>query len=83
MKAELSLSEEHNEVTMNFTYSFIDDPINESVFGNITWKIPYDNESPAHWVHAEFPCNNYNYNYYSPTFLSNKPRILFPFFSFF
>lgn len=55
MRAELSISPESTEVTMNFTYSFTDDPINEQLVGNITWKIPSP-ELPAHWVHAEYPC---------------------------
>lgn len=55
MRAELSVSPENAEVTMNFTYSFTDDPINELLVGNITWKIP-SSDSPAHWMHAEFPC---------------------------
>ncbi|XP_028043596.1 uncharacterized protein LOC114253053 [Bombyx mandarina] len=38
-------------VTMNFTYRFADDPIGETLFGNITWKI--DLNQPAHWTHAE------------------------------
>ncbi|XP_033334336.1 lipocalin/cytosolic fatty acid-binding protein Karl [Megalopta genalis] len=54
MRAELSISPENTEVTMNFTYSFTDDPINEKLVGNITWKIP-STELPAHWVHAEYP----------------------------
>ncbi|XP_076682463.1 lipocalin/cytosolic fatty acid-binding protein Karl [Andrena cerasifolii] len=54
MRAELSISSESTEVTMNFSYSFTDDPINEQLVGNITWKIP-SSESPAHWVHAEYP----------------------------
>ncbi|XP_043251439.1 apolipoprotein D [Colletes gigas] len=54
MRAELSISSESTEVTMNFTYSFTDDPINEQLVGNITWKIP-SSELPAHWVHAEYP----------------------------
>ncbi|XP_015605999.1 apolipoprotein D isoform X2 [Cephus cinctus] len=54
MRAELSVSPEKAEVTMNFTYSFTDDPINEQLVGNITWKIPSP-DLPAHWVHAEFP----------------------------
>ncbi|XP_011340397.2 lopap isoform X1 [Ooceraea biroi] len=54
MRAELSVSPENAEVTMNFTYSFTDDPINELLVGNITWKIP-SSDLPAHWVHAEFP----------------------------
>ncbi|XP_046609549.1 uncharacterized protein LOC124300002 isoform X1 [Neodiprion virginianus] len=52
MRAELSVSSEIAEVTMNFTYSFADDPINEQLGGNITWKIPSP-DFPAHWVHAE------------------------------
>ncbi|XP_012254324.2 apolipoprotein D [Athalia rosae] len=52
MRAELSVSTENAEVTMNFTYSFTDDPINEQLVGNITWKIPSP-DLPAHWVHAE------------------------------
>ncbi|XP_034934396.1 apolipoprotein D [Chelonus insularis] len=55
MRADFSLSPDKTEVTMNFTYSFIDDPINEIIIGNITWKIPYHHESLAHWIHAEFP----------------------------
>ena len=55
MKAELSISSENTEITMNFTYSFVDDPINEQLMGNITWKIPSP-DMPAHWVHAEAPC---------------------------
>ncbi|XP_014225625.1 apolipoprotein D [Trichogramma pretiosum] len=54
MRAELSVMPESAEVTMNFTYSFADDPINEQLVGNITWTIPAP-ESPAHWVHAEKP----------------------------
>lgn len=54
MRAELLVSPENAEVTMNFTYSFTDDPINELLVGNITWKIP-SSDLPAHWVHAEFP----------------------------
>ncbi|KZC09450.1 PREDICTED: apolipoprotein D [Dufourea novaeangliae] len=54
MRAELSISSENTEVTMNFTYSFTDDPINEQLVGNITWKIP-SSDTPAHWVHAEYP----------------------------
>jgi hypothetical protein len=57
MRAELSVSPENAEVTMNFTYSFTDDPINELLVGNITWKIP-SSDLPAHWVHAEFPCKS-------------------------
>lgn len=59
MRAELSVSPESAEVTMNFTYSFTDDPINELLVGNITWKIPSP-DLPAHWVHAEFPCKYIN-----------------------
>ena len=38
-------------VTMNFTYRFADDPIGETLLGNITWKV--DMNEPAHWTHAE------------------------------
>ncbi|XP_043289374.1 apolipoprotein D [Venturia canescens] len=54
MQAELSVSSENAEVTMNFTYSFTDDPINEQIVGNITWNIP-SQDIPAHWIHAEEP----------------------------
>lgn len=40
---------------MNFTYIFINDPLNEALLGNITWQIP-DMTTPAHWVHAELSC---------------------------
>ena len=55
MRAEMSIAPERSEVTMNFTYSFIDDPANEQLAGNITWKIP-STQLPAHWIHAEEPC---------------------------
>ncbi|XP_033214326.1 apolipoprotein D [Belonocnema kinseyi] len=54
MRAELSVSSDNAEITMNFTYSFVDDPINEQLIGNITWTIPSP-DMPAHWVHAEAP----------------------------
>ncbi|XP_066591335.1 apolipoprotein D [Prorops nasuta] len=54
MRAVLSVSPENAEVTMNFTYIFTDDPINEQLVGNITWKIPSP-DVPAHWIHAEYP----------------------------
>lgn len=53
MRAEFTLTDE--EVNMNFTYSFTDDPINELLIGNITWIIPNPIE-PAHWVHSEDTC---------------------------
>ncbi|XP_044761467.1 uncharacterized protein LOC123318791 [Coccinella septempunctata] len=40
------------DVTMNFTYSFTDDPLNEILIGNITWTIPNPGRS-SHWVHSE------------------------------
>lgn len=61
MRAELSVSPENAEVTMNFTYSFTDDPINELLVGNITWKIPSP-DLPAHWMHAELPCKHLSRN---------------------
>uniref|UniRef100_A0A2H1WKQ0 SFRICE_033760 n=1 Tax=Spodoptera frugiperda TaxID=7108 RepID=A0A2H1WKQ0_SPOFR len=38
-------------VTMNFTYRFADDPLGETLLGNITWRV--DLNEPAHWTHAE------------------------------
>lgn len=55
MRAVLSLSPQGNEVSLNFTYSFTDDPDNDLLEGNITWVIP-DQGHPAHWVHAEESC---------------------------
>lgn len=43
------------QIVMNFTYQFADDPANELLQGNITWKVP-DIAMPSHWVHAEDPC---------------------------
>ncbi|XP_014217063.1 apolipoprotein D [Copidosoma floridanum] len=54
MRADLSVVSGNAEVTMNFTYSFTDDPLNEQLVGNITWNIP-SHDLPAHWVHAEVP----------------------------
>ncbi|XP_030756855.1 uncharacterized protein LOC115882757 [Sitophilus oryzae] len=51
MRAEFTMSS-LEEITMNFTYSFTDDPLNEQLLGNITWIIPNPIE-PAHWTHSE------------------------------
>ncbi|XP_066252365.1 apolipoprotein D-like [Euwallacea similis] len=51
MRAEFTMSSP-DEITMNFTYSFTDDPLNEQLIGNITWIIPNHGE-PAHWTHSE------------------------------
>ncbi|CAH1109585.1 unnamed protein product [Psylliodes chrysocephalus] len=51
MRAEFTMSSFEN-VNMDFTYSFVDDPINELLMGNISWIIP-NPEEPAHWVHSE------------------------------
>lgn len=55
MKAEFTSSNFPFEVTMNFTYSFTDDPLNEKLFGNITWTIP-NPSIPSHWTHSEDSC---------------------------
>ncbi|XP_074041439.1 lipocalin/cytosolic fatty acid-binding protein Karl [Leptinotarsa decemlineata] len=51
MRAEFSMPTEEN-VNMNFTYSFTDDPMNELLIGNISWVIP-NPAVPAHWTHSE------------------------------
>ncbi|XP_050293472.1 apolipoprotein D [Anthonomus grandis grandis] len=51
MRAEFTMSSS-DVITMNFTYSFTDDPLNEQLIGNITWIIPNPAE-PAHWTHSE------------------------------
>lgn len=55
MQAEFTMSSILDEVTMNFTYSFTDDPLNEQLIGNITWTVPNPAE-PAHWTHSEDTC---------------------------
>ncbi|XP_017772896.1 PREDICTED: apolipoprotein D [Nicrophorus vespilloides] len=52
MQAEFTMSVPFIDVTMNFTYSFTDDPLNEQLLGNITWSIP-NPAQPAHWSHSE------------------------------
>jgi len=52
MRAILSMPNEGLEVQMNFTYGFVDDPSNDLLFGNISWRIP-NLDRPAHWVHEE------------------------------
>ncbi|CAH1119262.1 unnamed protein product [Phaedon cochleariae] len=51
MRADFAMSS-LEDVNMNFTYSFTDDPINELLIGNISWTIPNAAE-PAHWIHSE------------------------------
>ncbi|VEN61724.1 unnamed protein product [Callosobruchus maculatus] len=51
MRAEFTMST-MDDVTMNFTYGFTDDPVNEILMGNITWIIPNPAE-PSHWTHSE------------------------------
>lgn len=55
MRAVFSMPTEGMEVEMNVTYSFIDDPDNDLLCGNITWRIP-DPSQPAHWLHEEDTC---------------------------
>lgn len=55
MRAEFSVSPSKLSVTMNFTFSYTDDPLNEKLIGNITWDIP-DVHQPAHWIHQEDIC---------------------------
>lgn len=58
MHAEFTMSPLLVDVTMNFTYSFTDDPLGEQLIGNITWTIP-DTTEPAHWTHSEDTCKIY------------------------
>ncbi len=55
MRTTFYLSPEEKEMTMNFTFSYIDDPDKERLHGNITWRIP-DLRYPSHWVHSERTC---------------------------
>lgn len=55
MRAVFSVSPDLKEVSLNFTYSYTDDPDTDLLIGNITWVIP-DPTHPAHWVHAEESC---------------------------
>ncbi|XP_069669046.1 apolipoprotein D [Periplaneta americana] len=52
MRPVFSVSSDRLEVSMNFTYTFTDDPTAELLYGNITWEIPNPSR-PSHWVHAE------------------------------
>ncbi|XP_023713684.1 apolipoprotein D [Cryptotermes secundus] len=52
MRPVFSMSSDRLEVSMNFTYTFTDDPAAELLYGNITWEIPNPSR-PSHWVHAE------------------------------
>ncbi|KAL7029311.1 hypothetical protein ACKWTF_006183 [Chironomus riparius] len=51
MKGNLEMSD-NKDITMKFTYFFINDPNNELMSGNITWYIPNFNDV-SHWIHAE------------------------------
>jgi apolipoprotein D and lipocalin family protein len=44
-------------VTMSFRYSYLDDPLDDVLTGNMTWIVPDEHYHPAHWEHAEQPCN--------------------------
>ncbi|KAL4141945.1 hypothetical protein QTP88_004485 [Uroleucon formosanum] len=54
MRSTFNLSPDTPEISMDFTYSYADDPDNEMLTGNITWNIP-SFELPGHWVHMETP----------------------------
>ncbi|XP_050532778.1 uncharacterized protein LOC126900841 [Daktulosphaira vitifoliae] len=54
MRSTFNLSPDVPELSMNFTYSYMDDPENEQLSGNITWHIP-DIGQPGHWIHMETP----------------------------
>lgn len=55
MRAEFTMAPFMVDVTMNFTYSFTDDPLNEQLIGNITWVVP-NPAVPSHWTHSEDTC---------------------------
>lgn len=55
MRSTFNLSPDEPKISMDFTYSYADDPDNEMLTGNITWNIP-SIEMPGHWVHMETPC---------------------------
>lgn len=63
MRAIFTMPTDGLEIEMNITYSFIDDPNNEMLVGNITWTIP-DLMQPAHWIHAEDPCKCYHFFFF-------------------
>lgn len=65
MRTNFYLSPTDPEISMNFTFSFTDDPENEQLYGNITWRIP-NGQQPSHWVHSEDPCTIHSF------FLLNK-----------
>lgn len=44
-----------SKVTMNFTYTYENDPLKDRLQGNLTWTIPNFNV-PSHWVHKEDFC---------------------------
>ncbi|XP_030378819.1 uncharacterized protein LOC115627315 [Scaptodrosophila lebanonensis] len=52
MRSIFGWNAEEKHITMNFTYIFAEDPLRESLQGNITWNIP-NFESPGHWMHTE------------------------------
>ncbi|XP_050429089.1 uncharacterized protein LOC126838597 [Adelges cooleyi] len=54
MRSTFNLSPDVPEISMDFTYSYVDDPDNEQLSGNITWNIP-DMSQPGHWIHMETP----------------------------
>lgn len=43
------------KVTMNFTYTYENDPLKDRLQGNLTWTVPNFNV-PSHWVHKEDFC---------------------------
>lgn len=55
MRSTFNVSPDKPEISMDFTYSYADDPDNEMLIGNITWTIP-NFEQPGHWIHTETPC---------------------------
>ncbi|KAJ9576295.1 hypothetical protein L9F63_006839, partial [Diploptera punctata] len=51
MRPVFFMSPDRLDVSMNFTYTFTDDPTGELLYGNITWDIP-EPKRPSHWVHV-------------------------------
>lgn len=74
MRAEFAEAADTSGISMNFNYSFVDDPEKEKLIGNITWEIP-DGNQPAHWMHAEDTCEfffNFKFQYFPLTVLSRR-----------
>lgn len=54
MRSNFQIDFEH--VSMNFNFTYADDPFHEKISGDLSWFVP-NLDVASHWTHMEENCN--------------------------